>query len=636
MKAAGCLAVIASCLWQLSVFGQMAPPPGLFWSIGPGGILGQGALDLVYPAGDDSYLLLRTREDLLVARSFGRGWVSVAKPAGIRPAGLLTDSGDPKRWYLSEEDEVDARIWQTADAGKTWVRLNLPEPAKLPEDFRELRLFLDHFDPAKLAIEIWSSRLQIYSRFVSLDRGATWSELPVGLDPAQPQMLGINDGYVYFRSQRLLLGSGHSVPLHLEDARRLVFDLERQDLLYAELFSGAEFTWHRSVDRGGTLQAMLTSKSPSNFFIQSPAYPDQLALDGDGGLMISADRGATFTLQPDSRTVSNAAYDPNGGHLMVADGGFARWRPDGSRRPAYNNEREAWMLAAAAQGRRLVAVSWLSHAWFLEPSAAWQDRGPIGIDDRSGQKGCGGAVEVLLAEDDPRRVVAVCQNAAFTSEDAGRTWKNAPGYRGLYPTPFQLSAAGQTLYLLNAGRIFHSADFGRSWEQLPGGGFGGIAAHKELGLLAVGSDGSLSRYLPGVGWQMQEAVLPGNEAASRYPPYITGAADSHPGLVYGIFGSRLSRSLDFGASWEKVADLGDGWQETDYRLQLVIDPFDRDHFVLAGLAFETRDGGRTFTWLPDAVKGTVAFDALSPDRTLISGFALRGLRERRDVAPASP
>jgi hypothetical protein len=127
-------------------------------------------------------------------------------------------------------------------------------------------------------------------------------------------------------------------------------------------------------------------------------------------------------------------------------------------------------------------------------------------------------------------------------------------------------------------------------------------------------------------------------AGIRPAGLLTDSARSEAvGLIFGIHGNQPSRSLNFGASWEKVKYLGSHWQQEDHqRIQLVVDPLDGNHFDFPRLAFETRDCGQTFTWLPNALKGTAAFDAITPGRLLISGFEMRGLSERRDAAPTSP
>ena len=631
LRATACLLVLAiPSSWA-------AAAPGKLTSTGPFGSMQLGVRDLVFPGADPKRILIRTENNLFESRDAGASWRSVLDNAPhIEPAQLVVDPADPDRWYVVEIG-YGARIWQTADAGLSWSAL--PWPIEDPDDRRQMALFVDARDPRKLVVEISSFASQSVDRFLSQDRGASFSVLEPPDWPDDELILkGINDGSVYTKYRRLDLATGQSAGALLADADSdIVFDPVERDTLY--FFTGPVL--FKSSNRGATRQFLRDFRSP-RFLVQSPWDPSHLAVASLQGLSLSLDRGSSWVNHGTIYGVRAAGFDPATGELLLASQDLRRRRLDGSISaplPLVGLD-SSTITAVAALGDRAMAVGFPFTSYFRDDEGVWQQRGDI--RDPSSSQYCQGDTHAYLSPDDPDVAVAVCQTGAFTTTDAGWTWARSASGPGLSFPPFQVAANGSTLHLLNGGGVSRSLDLGLTWQSFSGTNFSGIAAHPVHGPLGVKTDGTLFRYLPATGWQPTGAELPGNAAVHPYLPYIVNEP-AHPNLVYGIRGSLMSRSLDFGASWEVVSDLDqpqtypipNSWRRiVDSYLKVLIDPFDPDHLLLLVLGLESRDGGRTFFAAKDIDYGIAAFDRLTPGRFLVANAAKNGVLERTETLAA--
>jgi photosystem II stability/assembly factor-like uncharacterized protein len=633
-KAAACAAALLASALALD---PVSAAPGKLTPTGPFGVMDLGVRDLVFPGTDPKRILIKTRNDVFESRDAGASWRSVLDNASqIEPAQLVVDPADPARWY-AVESRYGARIWLSADAGLSWS--GLPFPAEDPDDYREMHLFVDARDPQKMVLEVVSSQLAGTYRYLSQDRGASFSPLDLpGWPHDQLLLKGFDDGSVYTKYQRLDLATGQLASVYADTALGLFFDRTDRNTHY--LFINE--TLYKSPDRGATRQSLGYFGAGPRVFVQSPKNPSHLAVASTQGFFLSLDRGASWVNYP-TLAVRDAAFDPATGELLLASQDLVRRRLDGSfapRSPLVGLD-SSIIREVAALGDRALAVGFLGASYFRDGEGLWQRRGDI--DDEASVYGrCDGEIHALFAADDPNLAVAVCETGTFTTTDAGWTWKSSP--TGPLPGffPFQLAASGRTLLYLGYTGVYRSPDFGVSWEQLAPTLFTGIALHASRGPLAVKGDGSLFRYQEGNGWQPTGAALPGNGATIHFAPYIVGEP-AHPNLVYGIRGSLLSRSLDFGDSWEVVSDLDlpetylgpFSWRNIYWpHLKVAVDPFDANHFLLLVLGLETRDGGRTFSRSEGVAYGIAAFDRLTPGRLLVANDAANGVLEQTASLPA--
>jgi photosystem II stability/assembly factor-like uncharacterized protein len=117
----------------------------------------------------------------------------------------------------------------------------------------------------------------------------------------------------------------------------------------------------------------------------------------------------------------------------------------------------------------------------------------------------GELVDLVIAPDDPQRLVAATPTAVMASEDEGATWVKAAVRRGgllAWPRP-------RALYLLDAqGQLDVSADGGRSWARrgvLPGRA-AALATSGEYLYVALADGRVMSSSDGGRGWRTRLAA----------------------------------------------------------------------------------------------------------------------------------
>jgi photosystem II stability/assembly factor-like uncharacterized protein len=163
----------------------------------------------------------------------------------------------------------------------------------------------------------------------------------------------------------------------------------------------------------------------------------------EAGLLMSADRGATWTLNPigplTTLPVQSVRVSSNGERLCVVSLRGLVFSTDGGK----------------------------SRSWHDLPAAA------------------GGALSLYSVPSEDNTLVAVAHNGLYISRDAGQTWRE-PG-AGLPSAPVQsFAVAGSTFVAsLRAGGLFASSDSGRTWARVTGtladGLFSAVTAGSEGG-----------------------------------------------------------------------------------------------------------------------------------------------------------
>jgi photosystem II stability/assembly factor-like uncharacterized protein len=167
------------------------------------------------------------------------------------------------------------------------------------------------------------------------------------------------------------------------------------------------------------------------------------------GLLVSPDRGATWTLKPvgplTSLPVQSVRVSSNGERIRVVSLRGLVFSDDGGN-------------------------SW-----------TWHD-----LPVKSG-----GAVTLDAQPGDENTLVAIARTGLYISRDAGKTWQQAAS--GLPSTPVQDFAATGGVFVasMRTGGLYVSSDSGRTWDRVPGtladGFFAAVAPSNELGVIFAAS-----------------------------------------------------------------------------------------------------------------------------------------------------
>ncbi len=586
-----------------------AAAPGRLTPTGPFGTLDSGVEELVFPGADPRQLLIRTPFDLFLSRDAGFAWRSVLSNfPQIRPAALALDGTEGGRWYVTDAAGPGSRVWWSADQGASWSALPLPA---LPAGQRRLSFFADRFQPSNLALEVFFPEAGTYHRYASTSRGQAWTELaPAGLDGEQQEMLGLGGGSLYFRTLRYELASGAASPIGFEAVSRLFFDLTRPATLYAAVDGGPYGTLFSSTNRGATLVRLREYGVRVRFLAQSPANSSHLAIGDADGLVLSLDRGNTWTpgaVLP-AATARQAAFDPASGELLLAGKALIRRHLDGSLgAPAALHG----LRACDDRGDRHRPGS--GNGIRLGPLRPRFPARPAGVLAAPGPARRGGPIRL------PRRAAAGalagparfrpggCENSGlYASSDFGWTWTHSQ-----LPTTvthwgtFDLAASGSSYFLLANGQILRSPD-GTTWQDP-------FRQHRQrLGFRRPSRTrprrgrGQFDRrhQPPRAGWRPRGQHLPAARWRRR-----TGRS-SFEGLPVhddrprprpwrpDLRGARLDPRR---AAWTPARPGTSGptsgrsspsaWDEDLPITEALIDPFDGAHLLLLDRGLESRDGG---------------------------------------------
>ncbi len=167
------------------------------------------------------------------------------------------------------------------------------------------------------------------------------------------------------------------------------------------------------------------------------------------GLLVSADRGATWKLRPvgplDSLPVQSVRVSSDGQRIRVVSLRGLVFSEDGGN-------------------------SW-----------TWHDL-PLTS---------GGAIRLDAKPGDENTLIAIAHKGLYISRDAGKTWLQAAS--GLPTTPVQDFAATGGVFVasMSTGGLYVSSDSGRTWERVPGtladGSFAAVSPSSEPGVIFAAS-----------------------------------------------------------------------------------------------------------------------------------------------------
>jgi photosystem II stability/assembly factor-like uncharacterized protein len=377
-------------------------------------------------------------------------------------------------------------LWKTADGGMTWQRTT-------PESWVINTVVVAAGNPGRVLIgteELGGlASVDGGEHFQDANRGFEHRQiLALGLDPKQPRrILAVlahapepilateDEGRTWFP-----LGPG----LRAEQALRVY--AAPDDAWWVSLASGGLMrydTGKKAWKQAGTVvgEAVNTLTTPSRSgrgsagkamngprplmdVVTDMAFGSKGWFAATGrGLLVSSDRGATWTRKPVGPLAS---------------------LPVQSVRVSSNGERI-----------RVVSLRGLVFSDDEGKTWTWHD-----LPLKSG-----GAVTLNVRPGDEKTLVATARDGLYISRDAGNTWQQAAA--GLPSTPVQDFAATGGVFVasMRTGGLYVSSDSGRTWDRVPGmladGFFAAVAPSIEPGVIfaASATEGLYKVEWPGSG-----------------------------------------------------------------------------------------------------------------------------------------
>lgn len=234
---------------------------------------------------------------------------------------------------------------------------------------------------------------------------------------------------------------------------------------------------------------------------------------------------------------------------------------------------------------------------------------------------------------------------AFKSTDGGNTWAPMPqtsvdsnrdwrfvNRLAIHPTQTSVLLAGVTAESGNAGGIYRTTDGGATWAKVstmkaldlafdPSNPANAVAGLDD-GTIGYSRDGGLS-------WARTAPLVEAPSGRGNTARAEIAFARSQPGLAYASVDNakgEVWKSLDSGATWQKLATPGQLGNQGDYDNAIWVDPLDHNHVIVAGLdIYQSFDGATTFLKVSD---WTIAPDSPHADH--------HALVSPPDYGPANP
>jgi photosystem II stability/assembly factor-like uncharacterized protein len=450
------------------------------------------------------------------------------------------------------------------------------------------------------------------------DGGATWKPLTddlgtlsigaVAVAPSQPQTvyvgtgegaLGIDgiDGIGFIRSTDG--GATWSLPVSVLAPK--FFDLTVHPSKPGELLAATSAGIQKSTDGGDTWKSVF-SKYAATAIVRVPGAPSTLLAavwdissaspTWNGFIYRSADGGDTWT--PSGGT-GTAPFDPDTGRLSIA---IAPSAPS-----------TVYVMAATAsgdsQGCNQDPVDQGGIYRSTDGGLTWTFRGnPVSGSCQSGFD------SILAGQGWYANTILVAKTSAGTlyaggldlwkSTDGGATWKKLSRWdedpsspRYVHADIHALAFAGTKLLVGNDGGMERTADAGSTFSGLNSGivtrqyyAAGVSAADRNLVIggaqdngtnIRIGATGSYREVIGGDGFGV--AVHPSN-----------------PAILYGtVYGSRIFRSTDGGASFDEVTPSFGPAENRPFITPLTMDPADGSVlYTGSNFLWKTADGGATW------------------------------------------
>jgi len=407
-----------------------------------------------------------------------------------RTYAIAQDPKQPASVYAATSEG----LWKTADGGMTWRRITSEAwvvntvvvtegtPGRVLIGTEELGVLAsddggEHFQDANRGFE----HRQILA--LGLDSKQPGHILAVLAHAPEPILATENDGRTWFP-----LGPG----LRAEQALRV--------------YAAPDDAWWVSLVRGGLLRYDAGNKAwrqAGTFAGEAADAKEPASRSGrkSPGKATSGPR-PLLDVVTDLAFSSNEWYAATGRGLLVSTDRGATWtrKPVGS---LTSLPVQSVRVSSNGEQIRVVSLRGLVFSTDGGKTWAWHDL-PLNS---------GGAVTLDAQPGDENTLVATARDGLYISRDAGKTWQQAAA--GLPSTPVQDFAATGGVFVasMRTGGLYVSSDFGRTWDRVPGvladGFFAAVAPSNEPGVIfaASATEGLYKVEWPGS--RASNAGLPG-------------------------------------------------------------------------------------------------------------------------------
>lgn len=419
-------------------------------------------------------VVARTELSLWQSEDAGESWVRLSAPEG--PQAFAFAPTEPEVAYLSAGQPFALQTYRSADRGGRWEHrgdLAWEEP-----------LVVDPFDAAVLYGG--SGTLSRISR----DAGVTWDVfshpftiLDVVADPSVPgRLLGASEAHGVLASDDGGVSWRRDEQLGLTANRFAYLSFDRLGRLYAswDAWSGGN-----DLRRDGSDWSELPSRPPIGFLrtvVAEPSRPWVIYAGSHVGLAVSRDDGSTWrVLAPQTLRVVNGLHVPSRGPLVAAGHGI-HWSDDDGESWQESfpttvvidaNEWEVEVVDLVSDPQRQnVLYAAVAYRFTTRPSSLPPE--PVIFRSLDGGKSwrrfVAGSAVLALAPSLPRTLYVAFGEVVLTSDDGGLRWRVA-GVAGGEVRDLEVDPRDpRTVFAATAGAgVQWSRDGGASWEPLASG-----------------------------------------------------------------------------------------------------------------------------------------------------------------------
>ena len=380
---------------------------------------------------------------------------------------ITQDPGDPARVYAATSEG----LWKTSDGGMTWRRTT-------PQEWAVNTVVVVPGHPGRVLIG--TEQLGVLA---SDDNGEHFQDANGGFYHRQILALAL-DGEHPGRILAVLAHAPDSIVATDDNGKTwlpLGPGLRTEQML--RVYASPD-GWWASIEHGGLMRYDAVKKIWQRAGIVT------------GGVPVNADPPAKSSRPPAARTssatrqlqqiVRDMAFSSNGwfaatdvGLLMSADRGVT-WslKPLG---PLTNLPVQSVRVSPDGQSLWVVSLRGLVFSTDAGATWAWHDL-PLKA---------GGAMTLDVDREDQATMASIAHNGLYISHDAGNTWQQAAA--GLPSTPVQALAIEGNVFLasMRTGGLYVSSDTGRTWSRVPGtladGFFPAVATKSDGGVIFAAS-----------------------------------------------------------------------------------------------------------------------------------------------------
>ena len=386
-----------------------------------------------------------------------------------RTYAITQDRKQPASVYAATSEG----LWKTADAGMTWRRTT-------PETWVVNAVVVAEGNPGRVLIG--TEELGVLA---SDDGGEHFQDANAGFEHRQILALGLDPKHpgrilaVLAHAPEPILatedgGSTWSAPgpgLRAEQVQRV--------------YAAPDNAWWASLAHGGLMRYDAGKDAWKQAGMVVGEAADAKAPAPRSGRNTAAGKSINgpqplMDVVTDMATSSKEWYASTGRGLLVSSDRGATWtrKPVG---PLASLPVQSVRVSSNGERIRVVSMRGLVFSDDGGNSWTWHD-----LPLKSG-----GAVSLDAQPGDENTLVAMARNGLYISRDAGKTWQQAAA--GLPSTPVQDFAASGGVFVasMRTGGLYVSSDSGRTWDRVPGtladGFFAAVAPSNEPGVIFAAS-----------------------------------------------------------------------------------------------------------------------------------------------------